>query len=102
MEGVEQHADVVRTRLPRQGAGLIGGIEQIGFESIYCFKAEGNAVGGDEPYGINFGENWVSVDPSVDYDETRDAIIETIADDPVSTSLMRSRRYVSTSRRMPG
>ncbi len=37
----------------------------------------GRAVGGDEPYGINFTENWVSVDPSVDYDKTR-AEIESV------------------------
>jgi Cu/Ag efflux pump CusA len=42
----------------------------------------GNAVGGDEPYGVNFGENWVSVDPNVDYDETRNAIIEAVAGYP--------------------
>ncbi len=34
----------------------------------------GRAVGGDEPYGINFTENWVSVDPKVDYDKARGAI----------------------------
>jgi len=34
----------------------------------------GRAVGGDEPYGVNFTENWVSVDPSVDYDTTRASI----------------------------
>ena len=38
----------------------------------------GNAVGGDEPYGVNFAENWISVDPSVDYDETRNKIIEVV------------------------
>ncbi|KWN13693.1 efflux RND transporter permease subunit [Burkholderia ubonensis] len=31
----------------------------------------GRAVGGDEPYGINFTENWISVAPNVDYDKTR-------------------------------
>jgi CzcA family heavy metal efflux pump len=34
----------------------------------------GNAMLGDEPYGVYFGENWVSVDPSVDYDETLNSI----------------------------
>lgn len=34
----------------------------------------GNALLGDEPYGVYFGENWVSVDPSVDYDETVESI----------------------------
>ncbi len=39
----------------------------------------GRAVGGDEPYGVNFTENWVSVDPKVDYDKTR-ASIEAVVD----------------------
>jgi CzcA family heavy metal efflux pump len=30
----------------------------------------GQALEGDEPYGVYFTENWVSVEPSVDYDET--------------------------------
>jgi CzcA family heavy metal efflux pump len=34
----------------------------------------GNALLGDEPYGVYFGENWISVDPSVDYDKTLDSI----------------------------
>ena len=34
----------------------------------------GNALLGDEPYGVYFGENWISVDPSVDYDDTVDSI----------------------------
>jgi CzcA family heavy metal efflux pump len=34
----------------------------------------GNALLGDEPYGVYFGENWISVDRSVDYDETVDTI----------------------------
>lgn len=42
----------------------------------------GNAVGGDEPYGVNFAENWVSVDPEVDYDQTRGAIEEAVAGYP--------------------
>ncbi|MGQ0654512.1 MAG: efflux RND transporter permease subunit [Betaproteobacteria bacterium] len=34
----------------------------------------GRAIGGDEPYGVNFTENWVSVAPQVDYDATRASI----------------------------
>ena len=34
----------------------------------------GNALLGDEPYGVYFGENWISVDRSVDYDDTVDSI----------------------------
>jgi CzcA family heavy metal efflux pump len=38
----------------------------------------GQALLSDEPYGIYFGENWVSVDPSVDYDETLARIQEVV------------------------
>jgi CzcA family heavy metal efflux pump len=34
----------------------------------------GQAMYMDEVVGMYFGENWISVDPAVDYDETRDAI----------------------------
>jgi Cu/Ag efflux pump CusA len=42
----------------------------------------GRAVGGDEPYGINFTENWISVDPRVDYDQTRASIEAVVAGYP--------------------
>jgi CzcA family heavy metal efflux pump len=38
----------------------------------------GNALLGDEPYGVYFGENWISVDRSVDYDETRESVQEVV------------------------
>ena len=38
----------------------------------------GRALGGDEPVGIDFTENWVSVDPKVDYNKTLAAIQETV------------------------
>jgi CzcA family heavy metal efflux pump len=38
----------------------------------------GRAIGGDEPYGVNFTENWISVDPNVDYDKTRKAVEDTV------------------------
>jgi len=38
----------------------------------------GRAIGGDEPYGVNFTENWVSVDPNADYKKTLDAIQEAV------------------------
>jgi CzcA family heavy metal efflux pump len=34
----------------------------------------GQALLADEVVGVNFGENWISVDPSVDYQSTRNAI----------------------------
>jgi CzcA family heavy metal efflux pump len=49
----------------------------------------GQAFLGDEPYGINFGENWISIDPNVDYDETVAAIDEVVADYP---GLFRDRK----------
>jgi Cu/Ag efflux pump CusA len=42
----------------------------------------GRAVGGDEPYNVNFTENWISVDPKVDYDKTRGAVEATVAGYP--------------------
>lgn len=38
----------------------------------------GQARLADEPYGINFTENWVSIDPAADYDETVRRIQETV------------------------
>jgi CzcA family heavy metal efflux pump len=38
----------------------------------------GRAVGGDEPYGVNFTENWVSVDPNANYKKTVDAIQDAV------------------------
>jgi Cu/Ag efflux pump CusA len=42
----------------------------------------GRAVGGDEPYGINFTENWISVDPKVDYATTRASVEAAVAGYP--------------------
>jgi CzcA family heavy metal efflux pump len=42
----------------------------------------GRAIGGDEPYGVNFTENWISVDPRADYDKTLAAVEETVAGYP--------------------
>ena len=43
-----------------------------------CGSHIGQAFQADEPYGVDFGENWISVDPSVDYDETLAAVQETV------------------------
>ena len=32
----------------------------------------------DEIYGVYFGENWISVDENVDYDQTLDAVHRTV------------------------
>jgi CzcA family heavy metal efflux pump len=49
----------------------------------------GQATAGDEVYGVNFGENWVSIDPHVDYEDTIAAIDEVVADYP---GLFRDRK----------
>ena len=43
-----------------------------------CGAHIGQAFQADEPYGVEFGENWISIDPAVDYDETHAAIQEVV------------------------
>jgi CzcA family heavy metal efflux pump len=43
-----------------------------------CGSHIGQALMADEPYGVYFTENWISVDPSVDYDETLDKVQEAV------------------------
>lgn len=44
-------------------------------EGVRNFGAHiGQAFYMDEVVGVNFGENWISIDPNVDYDKTVDAI----------------------------
>ena len=43
-----------------------------------CGSHIGQAANADEPYGIYFTENWISVDPSVDYDKTLTAVQEVV------------------------
>ena len=38
----------------------------------------GQAFQADEVVGVNFGENWISIDPAVDYDKTIAAIEELV------------------------
>jgi Cu/Ag efflux pump CusA len=48
-------------------------------EGVRNFGAHiGQALIMDEVVGMYFGENWISVDPSVDYDKTVDKIQETV------------------------
>ncbi len=42
----------------------------------------GQSLLGDETNGVNFAENWISIDPKVDYDETFDAIEQVVAKYP--------------------
>ena len=43
-----------------------------------CGSHIGQAYQADEPYGVEFGENWISVDPAVDYDKTLAAVQEVV------------------------
>ena len=66
-----------------------------------CGSHIGQALLADEVYGIYFGENWVSVDPSVDYDKTVAAINELVGGYPgitrdVQTYLKERMREVLT------
>jgi Cu/Ag efflux pump CusA len=64
--------------------------ELLAIPGVRNFTAHlGQAFQGDEPYGINFGENWISIDPHVDYDDTVAAIDEVVADYP---GLFRDRK----------
>ena len=61
----------------------------------------GQALLGDEVYGIYFGENWISVDPAVDYDLTRAAVVDVVEGYPglyrdVQTYLKERIREVLT------
>ncbi len=43
-----------------------------------CGSHIGQAFVADEPYGVEFGENWISIDPAVDYDKTHAAVLEVV------------------------
>jgi CzcA family heavy metal efflux pump len=43
-----------------------------------CGSHIGQALLSDEVYGVDFGENWISVDPSVDYDKTLASVHRTV------------------------
>src|SRR2546430_8075670 len=47
-----------------------------------CGAHVGRAITGDEPYGVNFTENWISIDPKVDYDKTLANIQELVDGTP--------------------
>jgi CzcA family heavy metal efflux pump len=66
-----------------------------------CGSHIGQALLADEVVGVHFGENWVSVDPSVDYDKTLASIQEMVAGYPgihrdVQTYLKERIREVLT------
>lgn len=67
------HPEMVRiSQLACQELMTIDGVNN-------CGSHIGQALLMDEVYGIYFGENWISVDPSVDYDETLNEV-QTLVD----------------------
>ncbi len=66
-----------------------------------CGAHIGQAFNGDEVVGVNFGENWISVDPAVDYDATLAKVQEVVEGYPgihrdVQTYLKERIREVLT------
>lgn len=45
---------------------------------LNCGAHIGQALAADEVVGVNFGENWISVDPGADYDKTLAAVQEVV------------------------
>src|SRR5918992_280116 len=43
-----------------------------------CGSHIGQAFLSDEPYGVDFGENWISINPAVDYDKTLKSVSTTV------------------------
>ena len=54
-----------------------------------CGSHIGQAFAADEVVGVNFGENWISVDPGVDYDDTLASIHMWLTATPESTGTSR-------------
>ncbi|MEJ7814374.1 MAG: efflux RND transporter permease subunit [Rubrobacter sp.] len=66
-----------------------------------CGSHIGQAFQSDEPYGVDFGENWISVNPAVDYDKTLASVSNTVDSYPgvyrdVQTYLRERVREVLT------
>ena len=47
-----------------------------------CGSHIGQALLADEVYGVDFGENWISVSPDVDYDQTLSSVHKTVESYP--------------------
>src|SRR5262249_50693205 len=70
------HDEVVRiTSRPSRDLRAIPGVRTFGSHI-------GRAVQGEEISGINFAENWITIDPSVDYDSTLTRVEETLNNYP--------------------
>src|SRR5215210_9237291 len=71
-----------------------------------CGSHIGQAKNADEPYGVYFTENWISVDPAVDYDATLAKVQELVDGYPglvrdVQTYLKERIREVLTGSSHP-
>ncbi len=79
-----------------------GSLELRAIPGVRNFGAHiGQAVAADEVVGMHFGENWISVDPKADYDETVAAVQDVVASYPglyrdVQTYLKERIREVLT------
>ncbi|TFD71290.1 efflux RND transporter permease subunit [Cryobacterium gelidum] len=66
-----------------------------------CGSHIGQAFAADEVVGVHFGENWISIDPAADYDQTHAAVLEVVEGYPgihrdVQTYLKERIREVLT------
>src|ERR687894_537353 len=66
-----------------------------------CGSHIGQAFQSDEPYGVDFGENWISISPKVNYDDTLASVQNTVDSYPglyrdVQTYLRERVREVLT------
>jgi len=70
------HQEMVRiTQQASKELRSIPGVQNFGAHIGQAFLA-------DEVVGINFGENWISISPDVDYDKTINAVSEVVAGYP--------------------
>ena len=65
--GTSLQEEVRITTLSAEGLGAIPGVRNFGAHI-------GQASNADEVVGPEFGENWISIDPAADYDETLQAV----------------------------
>ncbi|MGI9436370.1 MAG: efflux RND transporter permease subunit, partial [Geminicoccaceae bacterium] len=60
-----------------------GGVDLLQIPGVRNFGAHiGQGTLADEPVGMNFGENWISIEKSVDYDKTRAAVQKIVDEYP--------------------
>ena len=73
--GTSLDEEVRMTRLGAAELEAIPGVRNFGAHI-------GQAMMADEVVGVEFGENWISIDPNADYDETHAAVEELVATYP--------------------